>query len=201
MDPIAVGGLVAGIVAAIAGVFAAIYSALAPSRKDLRRVEKNTEDTAKKLEEVHDRISSVDSQLREQAIQEQVKQAAGRIQISARGDQEYGGPLRISFTVSIPTVKLLYVELLNEAGALFGTVNCVATERQTFACDVEPIVAQRWFSGGAVEGMVSRMRLVIRAVLLLEERRVDREFAVHLVSELKQVPGTMTYLLSLDGKC
>ena len=203
MDVIAVSGLIAGIVGAVAATIAAIYAGLAPTRKDLRRVEENTAATSKKLEEVRKHISSVNEQLREQRSDDVLAATASRVSIAARGDQDFGEPLRITFTLKEPDVSLIYVELLNESGALFGSSPCVQGASLIFLTFLEQEIARRWFNGGTAEGNVEHKRLVLRATLQFGERQAHRKFVVYLNNVLKQMPGGagMGYVLNLTGDC
>jgi len=61
-----------------------------------------------------------DRQSKEQRSNEVLAAAASRVSITARGDPNYGEPLRITFTLKEPNISLVYIELLNESGELFA---------------------------------------------------------------------------------
>jgi len=148
--------------------------------------------TAKKVE-----------QLKEQQSNEVLAVAASRVSIAARGDQEYGGPLHITFTLKEPNTSLVQIELLNESGALFGRSSCIEGAPNTFATSLEQNIARRWFDGGTREGSYDVRRLVLRATLLIGECQAHKELVVCLTNVPMRQPGGrgLAYGLSLSGDC
>ncbi len=201
MDSIAVAGLVVGTVGAIAAAIAAWLAGLAPTRTDLKRVEKNTADTAERVSNVEVHIKSVDERLREQHARELTEAAARMVSISVRGDQEYGQPVQMIFTLAGSDATLTSIDMLNEVGTLFGSASCTETAPHTFTASVDDSVARRWHGAGTVDNAISH-RVVMRAHILIEGREAKRDFAVYLRNTLKQTPhGFQGYYLTLEGNC
>ena len=143
-----------------------------------------------------------DRQSKEQRSNE-VLAAASRVSITARGDPNYGEPLRITFTLKEPNISLVYIELLNESGELFGSSACVNEAPNAFATSLEQDIARRWFNGGTQERTWDVRRLVLRATLLIGERQTHRELVVYLTSVPMRQPGGpgLAYVLKLSGDC
>jgi len=144
-----------------------------------------------------------DRQSKEQRSNEVLAAAASRVSITARGDPNYGEPLRITFTLKEPNISLVYIELLNESGELFGSSACVNEAPNAFATSLEQDIARRWFNGGTQERTWDVRRLVLRATLLIGERQTHRELVVYLTSVPMRQPGGpgLAYVLKLSGDC
>jgi hypothetical protein len=202
MDVLAISGLAVGAVGAAAAVVAALFSVLAPSRKDLKRVEKNTQETSARVGNVETHIRSVDERLREQHARAMVEAAASRVSITANGEQD-SEQFRFIFLLKDPEVKLVSVDLLNEAGTLFGSLPCRAAEPGTFGASADNLIIGKWYNAGWIGASDNARRLGIRAHLLISgQDGYYRNFAVYVTSRLVQVsPGSSTYVLRLEGAC
>jgi hypothetical protein len=192
-------GLVVGAVGTAAAIVAAWFSALAPSRKDLKRVEKNTQETSARVGNVETHIKSVDDRLREQYTREAVEAAAERVSILVSGEQD-AELFRFVFVLKNTDVTLVSVDLLNEAGALFGSLRCRAGEPGTFGAIADNLLVGKWNSAGSVGA--NKVGLVLQANLLIQGREGHRRFAVYLTSRLIQLSGgSAAYRFRLEGAC
>jgi hypothetical protein len=142
-------------------------------------------------------------QLKEQRSDEVLVVAASRVSIAVRGDQKYGEPLRITLTLKEPNIGLVYIELLNESGELFGSSPCVQEAPNAFAASLEQDIARRWFNGGTRKGTYDVRRLVLSATLLFGERQAHRELVVYLTNVPIRQPGGpgLAYGLKVSGDC
>jgi hypothetical protein len=201
MDGVAISGLVVAAVGAVAAVVAAVFSALAPSRKDLKRVEENTQETSARVGNVETHIKSVDDRLKEQLARETVEAAAKKVSITANGEQD-SEQFRFVFVLADPEVTLVSIDLLNEAGALFGSLPCRVGEPGTFGAVADNRLVGKWYNAGWIGASGADRRLVLQANLLLQGRECHRRLTVYLTSHLTQLTGgSMANLIRLEGAC
>jgi hypothetical protein len=131
-DQIVWWGFVATVVAAACAIWGGVASTIAarltakygkdgPTKDDLARVEQNTAH----LEEVRSKIASMDKRQRSQQEMESLYAKARRLSILVSGQDDIPQPLRVNLTVKDSTVLLSRVELFNEVGTVFGSVDCV----------------------------------------------------------------------------
>jgi len=203
-DPIAVWGLIVGIisalialVAAIAAIYAAVYAKAAPTKDDLARVEENTAH----LEDVRERIGSVDSRLKKQEEAEQLRLRAKRISITARGNTTGNAPFELQLSiagVNDANFSATHVELYNERDNSFGSFPCSRTDNPNvldFNAAIPMQAMGTWFHSGTPDQTLHRMRLKLRVSLSAGDFEVSRDMAVIVISNaMGPYPGFI-----LDG--
>jgi hypothetical protein len=186
MDTIAVAGLAVGAIGALAAVAAAWFAWKAPTKEDLERVESNTAKTSERLEKVQSHIASVNERLNDQHSYDLLVSRAQKVSISVNANDRMNDPLNLRFTLNDPLVTLTRIETFNQVGTLFGSADCSLIETLIFSASIEPNMAQRWFSAGTPDQSFNRKLLRLRAHMLIENREVYRDFAVHLVQGSRQ---------------
>jgi hypothetical protein len=203
-DPIAVGGLVVGIVAAvaaivgaIAAIYAAVYAKAAPTKDDLARVETNTAH----LEEVRSKLERMDSRFNSQQELEILKAKAQRIHISVEGSNDASSaPLAVTLTLKEPSVVLTRVELYNEVGNSFGGADCVPNDEVRYIATLDSQTFRTWMNGGTMQS-VSKVRCILRVHMLFDEKEpeVFREMSINLSNVMKQTMNGMISCSHIEG--
>ena len=176
-DPIAVWGLVIGVVAAVAAIIAAVaaiwtlvYAKEAPTKEDLKRVEEHTAATSHQLESQNERSIRSDK-LKALAYK------TNRVSIVARGIADSGQPLTIYLTTNDPTVIFSRVELLNNMGSYYGKAECRRTTNSLeFSFALEPDAVTHWLSGSTPIG--EDRYLYIKVYMLFEDVELGSEVSV-----------------------
>ena len=203
-DPIAVGGLIVGVVSAIAaivGAVAAIYAAryakASPTKEDLERVERNTADSAK-------HIDAVRGHLAEQEKRGLLLDKAARVSISGAASGYATEPLALKFVLKDNSVKLLRIDLINRIGSPLGTFDCVPAEPLTFSTTIEPRTAGKWFNEGEMGSNLTVRLLRIRAYLEIDCSATSKEFSLTMSqSSQPNPPGSANWVqfLTVNGGC
>jgi hypothetical protein len=189
-DPIAVWGLIVGIIsaaialiAAIAAIYAAVYAKAAPTKEDLDRVAENTAH----LEEVRTSIASVDSRLKKQEEAERLKRRANRVSIAARGYQSGNVPLDLQLSVKAPQepdFTLNHLELYNEHDLPFGSFPCERLETPSgldYRAFIPMTAIGDWFRSGTVDEIHRRRRLKLKVWMSMNGVEVPRDIAVMVI--------------------
>src|ERR1035437_2947968 len=112
------------LVSALAAIFAAFYSKRATTKDELTRVKENT----RRLEQVSNKVSSIDTRMHQQEEPEALKAQAQRVSISVEGDALGDVPLELLVTLQDSSVRVTRVERLTEAGSTLGSSRCRATD-------------------------------------------------------------------------
>jgi hypothetical protein len=166
MDPIAVAGLVVGAISAIAAIAAAYYAKGSPTKEDLARVEEH---------------------LAEQNRRDSLARRAERLSISVNGDAALGEPLQLLFIVEDPGAILLHADLINNANALTGSVECRQQASKIFNATVETGFVFLWYASG--EAITpSQSSLKIRAFFTIDGAEAERTFSVELRRSIRYLP-------------
>ena len=206
VDPIALWGLIVGIVsavialvAAVAGILAAKYAKAAPTTEDLARVEGNTAH----LEEVRASIASVDSRLRKQEDAERLKRRANRVSIDARGYQSGTAPLDLQLFVKPPQesdFSVTDLELCNEHGNLFGSFPCSRMgnpDGLNFCAAIPMENMGEWFRGGTPDPRLNGRRLKLRVWMSMGGGEVFRDMGVIV---MQPEPGSRYPVFDVKGR-
>jgi len=202
-DTMAFASLLVSIVAALAAIFAAYYANIAAfyakkaaTKRDLTRVEQNTQH----LEHVSNKILSIDTQVQPQpqaqreASQAQPQQGAPQLQvqhisISVEGEAMGEVPLELCLTLQDSSIRVSRVETLNEVGKTLSSSPSKATDNAlVFKSILTPKKVRQWWSAGesTSEGGGTS---VLRVYLLVDEsrREVFRDIPVSIVEELRSI--------------
>jgi hypothetical protein len=216
-DTMAFASLLVSIIGALAAIFAAFYANIAAfyakkaaTRRDLTRVEQNTQH----VEHFSNKILSIDTQVQPQAHREasqaqpqqeapqlqaqreasqaQPQQEAPplqvqRISISVEGEAMGEAPLELCLTLQDSSIRVSRVETLNEVGKTLSSSPSKATDNAlVFKSILTPKKVRQWWSAGesTSEGGGSG---VLRVYLLVDEsrREVYRDIPVSIVDELR----------------
>jgi hypothetical protein len=187
-------GTIAAFVAAIGTIY---FGKKSLTKKDLSRIEENTEH----LEEVRASISSVDSRLKKQEDAEQYQIRAGRVSVTARGNQAGNVPFELHLSLRKPTepnLALTQVELYSEIGTSFGSFPCSRSDNSNgldFCASIPMNNMSGWFHGGTPDQTSNRRRLKLRVWMLINGFNVSRDLPVSIIEDLG--PGSPRYML--DG--
>jgi hypothetical protein len=216
-DTMAFASLLVSIVGALAAIFAAFYANIAAfyakkaaTKRDLTRVEQNTQH----VEHFSNKILSIDTQVQphaqreasqtqpqqeapqlhaqREASQAQPQQEAPqlqvqRISISVEGEAMGEAPLELCLTLQDSSIRVSRVETLNEVGKTLSSSPSKATDNAlVFKSILTPKKVRQWWSAGesTTEGGGSG---VLRVYLLVDEsrREVYRDIPVSIVDELR----------------
>jgi hypothetical protein len=188
---VTIAGLVFGGIAAVAAVVAAWFSVKAPDKSDMQAVEKNTKKMSERLEKVESHLASVDRRAADQHTWDVLESKAQRVSIKIDGRGTMTEPVQLNLHVKDPQVVLTSVELLNDAGTVFGSATCSPEEPLRFTAVVDTMTLNGGFAAGIQDGAFNRKRLSLRVNMRIEEREVYREVAVYLFKTqmLYQVEG------------
>jgi len=214
-DTMAFASLLVSIVAALAAIFAAFcantaafYAKKAATKRDLTRVEQNTQH----LEHVSNKILSIDTQVQPQpqaqreASQAQPQQEAPqlqvqRISISVEGEAMGEVPLELCLTLQDSSIRVSRVETLNEVGKTLSSSPSKATDNAlVFKSILTPKKVRQWWSAGesTSEGGGTS---VLRVYLLVDEsrREVFRDIPVSIVEELRSIGIASLVVWTIKG--
>jgi hypothetical protein len=202
-DPVAIWSLVVAVIAAVAAIIAAaaaiwtlVYAKEAPTKDDLARVEQNTAH----LEEVRSKIASMDKRQRSQQELESLYGKARRLSILVSGQDDIPQPLRVNLTIKDSTALLSRVELFNEVGSVFGSVDCVRNPdaELAFRAVIEFQTVSRWKAAGTMVQAYNRVRLNLRVYMFFEGHEVEvfRDMAVHVTDESRRLEGAIQQTVS-----
>ena len=169
-------GALAAILAAFYANIAAFYAKKAATRRDLTRVEQNTQH----VEHSSNRILSIDTQVQPQAQ---------RISISVEGEAMGEAPLELCLTLQDSSIRVSRVETLNAVGKTLSSSPSTPTDNAlVFKSVLTPKKLTQWWSAG---GSTSEGggRSILRVYLLVDEsrREVYRDIPVSIVEELRSV--------------
>lgn len=202
MQAIAVAGLIVGAVSAVAAILAAWFAWKAPTKSDLRRVERNTAETSDRIDKVRSHIARVDERLQEQHSRDSLIAEAQRVAIAVSGSNEFSDPLKLSFKLKDPEVMLTYIEMFNDVGTLFGSADCEQTGDLSFTATLDNSAVQRWFSSGKLDQAFNRRSLRIHVHMRIEERIVYRDIPISLISGTRAgQPNSSVQVFILEGNC
>ena len=214
-DTMAFASLLVSIVAALAAIFAAYYANIAAfyakkaaTKRDLTRVEQNTQH----LEHVSNKILSIDTQVQPQpqaqreASQAQPQHQAPQLQvqhisISVEGEAMGEVPLELCLTLQDSSIRVSRVETLNEVGKTLSSSPSKATDNAlVFKSILTPKKVRQWWSAGesTSEGGGTS---VLRVYLLVDEsrREVFRDIPVSIVEELRSIGIASLVVWTIKG--
>jgi hypothetical protein len=214
-DTMAFASLLVSIVAALAAIFAAFcantaafYAKKAATKRDLTRVEQNTQH----LEHVSNKILSIDTQVQPQpqaqrdASSAQPQQEAPQLQaqhisISVEGEAMGEVPLELCLTLQDSSIRVSRVETLNEVGKTLSSSPSKATDNAlVFKSILTPKKVRQWWSAGesTSEGGGTS---VLRVYLLVDEsrREVFRDIPVSIVEELRSIGIASLVVWTIKG--
>jgi hypothetical protein len=226
-DTMAFTSLLVSIVGAVAAIFAAFYANIAAfyakkaaTKRDLTRVEQNTQ----YAEHFRNKILSIDTPIQPQEKQEaseaqsqrepsqaQAEQKISpaqqeasmaqpqRVSISVEGEAMGEVPLELFLTLQDPLVRVSRVETLSEAGKALSSSPCKATDNAlVFKSILAPKKVRQWWDAGesTSEG---EGRSVLRVYLLLDESEVYRDMPVSIVEGLRNVGITSLVVWTIKG--
>jgi len=232
-DTMAFASLLVSIVAALAAIFAAYYANIAAfyakkaaTKRDLTRVEQNTQH----LEHVSNKILSIDTQVQPQpqaqreashaqpqqeapqlqaqreASQAQPQQEAPqlqvqRISISVEGEAMGEVPLELCLTLQDSSIRVSRVETLNEVGKTLSSSPSKATDNAlVFKSILTSKKVRQWWSAGESTGEGGG-KSVLRVYLLVDEsrREVFRDIPVSIVEELRSIGIASLVVWTIKG--
>ena len=232
-DTMAFASLLVSIVAALAAIFAAFYANIAAfyakkaaTKRDLTRVEQNTQH----LEHVSNKILSIDAQVQPQpqaqrdASQAQPQQEAPQLQaqreassaqpqqeapqlqvqhisISVEGEAMGEVPLELCLTLQDSSIRVSRVETLNEVGRTLSSSPSKATDNAlVFKSILTPKKVRQWWSAGESTSEGGG-KSVLRVYLLVDESRkeVFRDIPVSIVEELRSIGIASLVVWTIKG--
>jgi len=234
-DTMAFTSLLVSIVAALAAIFAAFYANIAAfyakkaaTKRDLTRVEQNTQH----VEHFSNKILSIDTQVQphpqpqreasqaqpqQEAPQLQVQREASqaqpqpqqeapqlqvkRISISVEGEAMGEVPLELCLTLQDASIRVSRVETLNEVGKILSSTPSKATDNAlVFKSILTPKKVRQWWSAGESTSEGGG-RSVLRVYLLVDEskREVYRDIPVSIVEELRRVGIASMVVWTIKG--
>jgi hypothetical protein len=176
-DPIAVWGLgvavfgaIVGVVAAVAAIYAAKYAKAAPTKEDLKRVEEHAAATSEHLGM--------------QRARAELQLQANRVSLSVHGKNEATQPLALHLAIKDPSVRVISIELRNEADSLFGSIPCECVSELEYTAPIVPEMTRRWFNAGThVNSQASNhMQLQLHIFMEVDGIKVSRSMVVRLIS-------------------
>lgn len=199
-DPIAVWSLIVALVSAIAAIIGAIaavdaakYAREAPTKKDLARVEDNTAH----LEEVRAGIVNMNARLKKQEEAEEIHLRANRISIDASGNcsTNVSYPLQLSIKEPIEeNFEITHIELFNEHGNTFGSVDCLKTDNLSaleYRAAIPIETLSNWFQNGTLANpMNNKMRVKLRVWMSIDGVAHFRDMAVIVTRSISGEPTT-----------
>ena len=232
-DTMAFASLLVSIVAALAAIFAAYYANIAAfyakkaaTKRDLTRVEQNTQH----LEHVSNKILSIDTQVQPQpqaqreashaqpqqeapqlqaqreASQAQPQQEAPQLQvqhisISVEGEAMGEVPLELCLTLQDSSIRVSRVETLNEVGKTLSSSPSKATDNAlVFKSILTSKKVRQWWSAGESTSEGGG-KSVLRVYLLVDEsrREVFRDIPVSIVEELRSIGIASLVVWTIKG--
>jgi len=232
-DTMAFASLLVSIVGALAAIFAAYYANIAAfyakkaaTKRDLTRVEQNTQH----LEHVSNKILSIDTQVQPQpqaqreashaqpqqeapqlqaqreASSAQPQQEAPQLQvqhisISVEGEAMGEVPLELCLTLQDSSIRVSRVETLNEVGKTLSSSPSKATDNAlVFKSILTPKKVRQWWSAGESTSEGGG-KSVLRVYLLVDESRkeVFRDIPVSIVEELRSIGIASLVVWTIKG--
>lgn len=191
------------VLAAVGSIVVTIYyGRRAPTAEDLQGVEKNTAETAERVEKVRLHVASVDERQHKQHKTELLH--SKRVSIEVSGEAQIHAALTARFTLKDSEVKLTYVEMYDFADSLYGRADTTQAEPLLFTAVIDGMEVQRWYSGGepAVTD-TSRRRVRLRVYMELDNQETFRDVTAYL-SRVDTYEGSMpirrTPMYGLSGK-
>jgi hypothetical protein len=212
-DTMTFASLLVSIIGAVAAIFAAFYANIAAfyakkaaTKRDLTRVDQNTQQVG----HFSNKILSIDTQIQPQA-QREASQAqpqqetpqlqAQHISISVEGDALGEVPLELFLTLQDSSIRVSRVETLNEVGKTLSSSPSKATDNAlVFKSILTPKKLRQWWSAGESTSEGGG-RSVLRVYLLVDEsrREVYRDIPVSIVDELRSVGIASMVVWTIKG--
>ena len=214
-DTMAFASLLVSIVGALAAIFAAFYANIAAfyakkaaTKRDLTRVEQNTQ----QVEHFSNKILSIDTQVQPQPqAQQEASQAqpqqespqlqVQRISISVEGEAMGEVPLELCLILQDSSIRVSRVETINEVGKTLSSSPSKATDNAlVFKSILTPKKLRQWWSAGESTSEGGG-RSVLRAYLLVDEsrREVYRDIPVSIVEELRSIGIASLVVWTIKG--
>lgn len=189
--------VIVSLVSALAAIFAAFYSKRATTKDDLTRVKENT----RRLEQVSNKVSSIDTRMHQQEEQEALQAQAQRVSIFVKGEAVGEVPLELLVTLQDSSVRVSRVERLTEAGRSLGSSPCKSTNNALVFKSIlaQEKVRQWWDAGESTSDEGARG--VLRVYLLLDAsgREVYRDMPVTIVEGLRNVGIATLVVWTIKG--
>ena len=230
-DTMTFASLLVSIIGAVAAIFAAFYANIAAfyakkaaTKRDLTRVDQNTQQVG----HFSNKILSIDTQIQPQAqreasqaqpqqetpqlqVQREASEAqtqqetpqlqAQHISISVEGDALGEVPLELFLTLQDSSIRVSRVETLNEVGKTLSSSPSKATDNAlVFKSILTPKKLRQWWSAGESTSEGGG-RSVLRVYLLVDEsrREVYRDIPVSIVDELRSVGIASMVVWTIKG--
>lgn len=230
-DTMAFASLLVSIIGAVAAIFAAFYADIAAfyakkaaTKRDLTRMDQNTQH----IERFSNKSLSIDAQIQPQAQREasevqpqqeapqvqaqreaseaQPQQEAPQVQaqhisISVEGDALGEVPLELFLTLQDSSIRVSRVETLNEVGKTLSSSPSKATDNAlVFKSILTPKKLRQWWSAGESTSEGGG-RSVLRVYLLVDEsrREIYRDIPVSIVEELRSVGIASMVVWTIKG--
>jgi len=180
-------GAVAAVVAALAGIVSVLYARRGPTREDLRRVESNTEETAKHVDAVRVHISRVDSHFAEQKSREQIEAQASLLFISVNVIGFVREPVELRIELQDPSAIPLRIDLTSSEGFVSGGAECKPAGPLAFTATFDPAVVLAWYNHGY--SMTQKKAVQVRILLRFQGVEDLMERTLYLKQVLADRPG------------
>jgi hypothetical protein len=176
-------GACAAVVAAFAAIVSVLYARRGPTREDLKRVESNTEVTARHVHAVREHISRVDSHFAEQKTRELLEEQASLLFISVNVIGFVNDPVELRIELQDSSAIPLRIDLTSPEGFVAGSAECRPADPLVFVAIVDPAVALAWYDRG--RDVVGSKSVSVRILLRFQGVEDFLERSLYL----KQVPA------------
>jgi len=193
-------GAVAAVVAAFAGIVSVFYARRGPTREDLKRVETNTEETAKHVDAVRKHISRVDSHFAEQKSRNVLEEKASLLFISVNVIGFVDEPAELRIELQDPSALPLRIDLASMEEFVSGSAECEPVEPLIFKATVDPGVALAWYNRGRTVTGAKHVRVRILVRFLGVEDFMERSFFLkRILADRPGVPPRKAWMWAVDA--
>jgi hypothetical protein len=179
-------GTVFAFVAALAAIY---FGRKSLTKTDLTGLERNTAETAEKVEEVRGHIAGVHEIQNEQYSAELICETAKRISIVVKGYSRRVQPMTLYLTTKNPNITLVQAQLTNNIGSSHGERNCELQAPNNFITEISGDTLSAWFSSATKVDTNARRVLIIRAHILYGKLPAEREILVFLSRDGRGYPA------------
>jgi len=189
-DQMADSTFVVAVISAVAAVLAAFFAWRGPTKSDLQRVERNTEQTARHVAE----------QNRREALSDKANVAS----LKVMGSGWSGQPLAMQFTLKDPTIRLLRIVPINRLDSPLGSFECEQTEPFIFSVTIDANTAGKWFNESAAHDTNESKLVQICAWLEIEKTAIPKPFTVRMTQNMQQTSPeirSFAYFITVSGEC
>jgi hypothetical protein len=196
MDKIAVGSLVAAVVAAFTGVLTFFFGS---TDKEVKRLQEKTDEVVRKLGDVHGHLADMNVRMDAQVARDLTISRAQRVSIDVSGNSKRGQQITLRLVLVDASILLYQINLLNREGMRSGEISCERRNDHTYDAFIPYETFMDWWNTATKEHLnIVNRTAVLRAWFIIDSQQVYKDCSVTLTISSYVNKDAVT---SIDGSC